>query len=216
MTNWLDQQGLKSEIVAEREIYGKSVTALPHGSVVERAGKNYVLTINNRASGMLEIWEVSLGDCNDEYVEARTGIFPGTWIVVKKPPSHSCSSRQKCSGNHAERITHKHESSVFIPTRPIHGHEACRCKITNSYHHHNGSISPEYRAGYDAGYQAAVRDTTKATDGHADDAHKHGTECGGDCKGCSGSDDEEIVFRKKDAHDPKSGSIVPHDDDHLK
>lgn len=187
MAEWLAQRGLRFDVVKVQTVHGKQVVAVPHNSVVENSGRYFILKRNERAPELLEPSEITPGQWNNHFVEARAGVALGDLIVTREifpRPSGVWSQNEKeCS------------CSQCVPN-PVYGNP-------------NGEPvkrqSDDYQSGFRDGYLADTRQFQQEEKSSHSHSEHH---CGGECNGCAEAD-EEIVFRKKNAKDPLSGYLVP-------
>lgn len=83
LANVLANIGGRLEMVEDRKIGSSEVTALPVEAVLTKQGKNFVLTQSDEGSSEIIQREVTLGISDGQYVEAKTGVFPGDHVVVQ-------------------------------------------------------------------------------------------------------------------------------------
>lgn len=78
-----EEIGLATYVVEMRVLPGKDdeVTAVPRSSLFEQGGKAYVFAQSESDADSFERWEVTLGAGDEQFVEAKTGVFPGDTLV---------------------------------------------------------------------------------------------------------------------------------------
>ncbi|MEC5129463.1 hypothetical protein VSU19_22065 [Verrucomicrobiales bacterium BCK34] len=78
-----EEIGLATHVVEMRELAGKNdeVTAVPRSSIIEQGGKAYVFAQSESDADSFERWEVTLGAGDGQFVDAKTGVFPGDTLV---------------------------------------------------------------------------------------------------------------------------------------
>lgn len=219
ISEWLAERGLQMVRVESRTIHGRDVIAVPFPSIVEDKGRYFILALNSDVRGLLDTWEVTIGQSDGKYVEARTGVFPGDFVVVKKDhrgqvPSISCGSCQLSDYSYQvpARNTGYSQcdcSNCSTSTAPQ-IHSRCQCSNQAPVNRHSESVSPSgksgsfstgYEEGFKAGYQSGI---TKRETTSKESDHEH---C--DCDNCPSSESDDLVFRKNNANDPSSGYFVP-------
>lgn len=84
--SWFEQLGLALEMVEDRVIGNQEVTALPQSSIIKEGNKTFVLARDEENPDQFQRWEVTLGQSDNEYVAAITGVFPGDYVLKRNTP----------------------------------------------------------------------------------------------------------------------------------
>lgn len=114
--------GVSLEMIEDRWIGGREVTAIPVTAIIYDQGRSFVMA-RNEETGAFERWEVELGVSDGHFIEAITGMFPGDRVATRIP---NLPRRQKSvsgRGNHNFTPPNKsnpYRSLRFQPERRIH------------------------------------------------------------------------------------------------
>jgi multidrug efflux pump subunit AcrA (membrane-fusion protein) len=83
-SNLMEQLGFGLAKVEDRLIAGKEVTAIPVEAVFQQKGTTFVIAEDEDDHHNFTRWEVQLGKSDGQFVEAKSGVFPGDEVVVRQ------------------------------------------------------------------------------------------------------------------------------------
>lgn len=84
LANALANMGARLEMVEDRRIGSSDVTALPEAALISERGKTYILVQSDQDPAKIIRREVTIGKSDGQYVEVKTGVFPGDNVVIQQ------------------------------------------------------------------------------------------------------------------------------------